>query len=376
MDALPFHLPDNLIYRIQPRFDLALKSHFRHAEELCVELVLVNELGLSRKSDFAGWFHDAEKKVELRTRIIWRVGDEPGIDVEGGIGDLGADGRASLFVKVEGTPRAEFYLEFEAFCNGRWHESIVSLVLGPFFPSDDDSGSFDHGDDQPEDDPVSLYRPITLPSRTSGPFQSHSQSTELDHNLLLIEEDWGSGIPGKIWDSAIALSRLLPKLAEPDGIIVDLGAGTGILGLLMGFVWKRKVVITELESALDVPRANLASNSRVLAESAPNIRVVPLDWTRPADSGLAKHSVALCIASDLLYQVELFDPLRGTLKHLLKEDGQVVFGYKKRALSADEEASFWGGLEAAFERVDLQVPAVWEPFGIELRLYRHRPIIS
>lgn len=399
-DPLPFTLPASLLYRIQLRSDLPSKHYFTQNKRKKLELpiVLVNEFGLSRKSDFRDWYAEEREKVWLVARLVFPVTeyrDERVLEMkEAGRTVLGADGRGHVCVELVdhaldtndrgGSYSRTFYVEIRAFDSlGKERDDIVSLVLGEFqLPSSQQPATEDE-----EEEPVSVFRAIPLPPGTPAPFfspsTSHPNQPTSQQHLLLIREEWGSGIPSKAWDSAIILSRLLlsPSFCFPKGTILDLSSGNALLGVLVWYLigkqggeGGREVVVTELEEALGLLQSNVSLNSSPQQkQQRSGIKVCALNWLHPHLSSLSKHSISLCLASDLLYEPEYFPALLGTLDYLIALNGEILLGYKRRGLTKEEEGVFWNGLkELGFVQVEVEVGMSELGDKIGVAVYRFR----
>ncbi|KAI9032447.1 nicotinamide N-methyltransferase-like protein [Hyaloraphidium curvatum] len=188
--------------------------------------------------------------------------------------------------------------------------------------------------------------------------------------MLLLQEEWGGGIPAKAWDSAFAIAEHLrrrPDLLSGQERLLDLSSGNALLGLLVSRLAPGKeVFVTDLPEALDLPRLNAERNGG-------GVEVRGLDWYAPADSGIGPRSVGFAILSDLLYENEHFPALLGALDYLIRDGGRILVGYKRRGLTEVEESEFWESLGKGFAEVvderELDPPGM-EGSGVELRLFQ------
>lgn len=69
--------------------------------------------------------------------------------------------------------------------------------------------------------------------------------------------------------------------------VLELGAGTGLLGLSAAALWRTNVVLTDLPLFQDNLSHNIHKNSHLLEEQGANVTCDVLDWT-DGESGLTK----------------------------------------------------------------------------------------
>ncbi|KAI9184398.1 hypothetical protein H9P43_003451 [Blastocladiella emersonii ATCC 22665] len=293
-----------------------------------VRVVAVTELGLHPRGTLT-----APTPLAVRVLVGRLEGStlhgarEVAIGVVEGSGKLSpVNGKGEVSVtltgRVEGEVGEAAFLEISV-AHGATGEEVrkqfgglgcMPVVLGPFPLAGECN----------EDEVVDMYRVFEVPP------PSDVEGGEA--TVCLIREDWGLGIPGKVWDSAVVLSHALisstslPFLAPPPATVLDLSSGTGHLAALLRHRLPSpttRVVCTDLPEALPLLRANLAS--------LPNVHCAALPWgeTTPAD---------VLVCSDVLYEREFFAPLAKTIAGC---GPRAVLAYKPRGLSEDEEDVFF-----------------------------------
>ena len=102
----------------------------------------------------------------------------------------------------------------------------------------------------------------------------------------------GDSLGLKTWGSSYALARLLHEftaagplahlfvpgaLSTPDEVL-ELGSGTGLLGLAAACVWKASVVLTDLPNITPNLAHNASLNQAVVEASGGRVEVAPLTW--------------------------------------------------------------------------------------------------
>lgn len=130
----------------------------------------------------------------------------------------------------------------------------------------------------------------------------------------------GQGTGLTIWDGAVVLAKYLERMAEeqaPGSVagktVLELGAGTGVVGLAAAAAGATTVYLTDLAYTLNNTAGNAAANAAALGDA--DVRTAELDWTRPAlPPGLAH--VDVIVAADVVWVTELIPPLVRTLAFL------------------------------------------------------------
>ncbi|KAK3282319.1 hypothetical protein CYMTET_9944 [Cymbomonas tetramitiformis] len=111
---------------------------------------------------------------------------------------------------------------------------------------------------------------------------------------------------GIIWETSFCLSRYLQKHLRKqvsrqlaDFKVVELGAGCGLLGLVLSTM-KCSVVLTDAPPALPLLRRNVAENADKLTFPA---KVLPLDWESSSDLNAVKEHgpFDLLVATDVVF---------------------------------------------------------------------------
>jgi hypothetical protein len=101
--------------------------------------------------------------------------------------------------------------------------------------------------------------------------------------------------------------------------VVELGAGAGYAGLCCAKLTRAKhVILTDCHgSVLSLLSDNVLLNTADAAEADPTVSVEDVDWTTFHEEQAQTLAPSLIIASDVVYDLRIIDPLVATLKHLL-----------------------------------------------------------
>ncbi|KAI9219259.1 putative methyltransferase-domain-containing protein [Blastocladiella britannica] len=347
------------LFRLLPLSYPPASALLTSPHHISIRLVAVTELGLHPRGSLAGPLRlSATILVGRLTGSLLAnpvtVSCEPLVNgptflpAENGKGQFEFSPDPSQWVRVLGSDRTQQSAFVRISAHGQ--DTCHDLVLGPFTLSPNSGG-----DDTAM---IDVYRPFEVPGVP---------------DLCLVREDWGLGIPGKVWDSAIVLSALLvsparlaaliPPLQKRPLHIVDLSSGTGHLAALLHLSLKQpqlqrshqsvQISCTDLPEAVPLLAANLAATP---------VEPHALPWgDEPAARALGPAD--LVIASDVVYQAELLPMLAATLAALVPpaSGGRVVFGYKPRGLTSAEEDAFFVG--ALVEQYGFRVIAAEEQSG-------------
>ena len=150
----------------------------------------------------------------------------------------------------------------------------------------------------------------------------------------------------KTWASSYLLAKRLrtlrdsmPKLA-PDVRILELGAGTGLVGLAAAAVFKARVVLTDLPDIVPNLQRNATSNFDVVAAYGGDVEVSILDWSKPEEFAPTSIpcSFPLILAADPIYSSDHPQLLVQAIgRHLSKCQGaRVVIELPLREAFVDE----------------------------------------
>ncbi|KAJ3936938.1 MAG: putative methyltransferase-domain-containing protein [Lentinula lateritia] len=156
---------------------------------------------------------------------------------------------------------------------------------------------------------------------------------------ISIRVDASPGCGGIVWPAGQILSNYLINKGSnflQGKCVVELGSGTGLVGLIAAKLGASKVWITDQAPLLDIMQQNLSMNSLQC-----NCVVAELDWGTSIPAAIPSPDVIL--AADCVYFEPAFPLLVQTLDALATERTQVFFCYKKRA-----DKRFFGLLKKKF----------------------------
>jgi Lysine methyltransferase len=127
----------------------------------------------------------------------------------------------------------------------------------------------------------------------------------------------------KTWTSSVLLSSRLVSLSKclPSSHprVLELGAGTGLVGIAAACVWGVNVTLTDLPEILPNLRRNIDKNLKLIQSCGGNACALPLDWsddTNFPETENDRYSVIL--AADPLYSPDHPQMLANTVQRWLR----------------------------------------------------------
>lgn len=192
-----------------------------------------------------------------------------------------------------------------------------------------------HDDDDDDDDPN--------PNLNNSPIEKHhspNQQHQLHylpslHSTVVIRQLPSQGLSFQLWPAATSLFSLLdlhrshpstsplsPSLSSPSPRcrlrILELGSGTGLVGITAALTLSADVTVTDLPHVLPNLEFNARANSDVLARHGGSVEVAALCWGEVDQmEGLVGREYDLVLGSDVVYHDHLYDPLLRTLGFFL-----------------------------------------------------------
>lgn len=129
---------------------------------------------------------------------------------------------------------------------------------------------------------------------------------------------------GRLWPAAYELGRYLASNHDTllmDARVVELGSGTGFVGVAAAKLGAAFVALTDLEENLSRLRDSLNHN----AVDTSQARAIALDWTKPTASEIFQFApFNVLLAADCVFWPALFDPLIDMFDMFLHIESKLV----------------------------------------------------
>lgn len=163
--------------------------------------------------------------------------------------------------------------------------------------------------------------------------------------------------------------------------VLELGAGTSLVGISAAAVWGLEVIVTDLEPLMLGLAQNISVNQRLLSESRTRVRCGTLDWSQPSQLHIyptgetistSTTKANIILAADTVYAEDHPELLSQTVETCLARtrEARVVMCYVLRYSYIEIVRGVWQGfeglgLECVEEGRRDAEPEVWddvEPF--------------
>lgn len=204
----------------------------------------------------------------------------------------------------------------------------------------------------------SFTRTFDIPVTATGtimPIKINEDPSLRTDNLTLIT--WGTSLILARQLRSITIPPAALITTSPCGPILELGAGTGLVGLAAAAVWKSRVTLTDLAPIIAGLAMNISLNEKLLAEHDGSASHGALDWSEPAAVTLyrtldGKREEVACteenkpsviLAADTVYDEQHPDLLSSVISKWLRRDqnSRVIISYPLRCCYLDEIRGVW-----------------------------------
>lgn len=133
----------------------------------------------------------------------------------------------------------------------------------------------------------------------------------------------GDSLGLKTWASSFLLAKRLVTLraelpAVSEGTtILEIGAGTGLVGLAAAAAYQCHVILTDLPDIVPNLKRNAEENIALLSHYGAKVDAAVLDWTEPASFPADPHTFTLILAADPIYSPDHPRLIVQTIEHHL-----------------------------------------------------------
>ncbi|KAI7746576.1 hypothetical protein M8C21_005730 [Ambrosia artemisiifolia] len=160
-------------------------------------------------------------------------------------------------------------------------------------------------------------------------------------STLVIRQLPSQGLSFQLWPAATTFVKLLdsytPSNTDPFSLtvtnavtsvncrqrlrILELGSGTGVVGIAASAILGADVTVTDLPHVLPNIEFNADVNKNVVGTRGGGVHVAALSWGKVEEMEGVGREYDMVIGSDVVYHDHLYEPLIQTLKYLLLGDG-------------------------------------------------------
>lgn len=194
-------------------------------------------------------------------------------------------------------------------------------------------------------------------------------------------------LPLSTWTASVVLAKQLNNFeflhTEPNSLsfdrsaipVLELGAGTGLVGISAACLWKTTAVLTDLAPIVPGLETNIALNQETIERSGALASCGALDWSRPSSLVLANgkgidttqvvlssRKARVILAADTIYDPYHPELLTSAIFEWLERgaDARVCICYPLRVAYLDEIRELWqrlgdGGLESVQEGKEMHI---------------------
>jgi D-xylulose reductase len=149
----------------------------------------------------------------------------------------------------------------------------------------------------------------------------------------------------KTWAASYLLAQRLHTICLPNSFdrsereVLELGAGTGLVGIAAAIAWKASVFLTDMSTIEPNLRRNVVANSATMARYGGSAVSGVLDWTKPERMEIFENapeqipkSFRLIVAADSIYSASQPAMLVETINHWLSphKDARLVLEMPRR----------------------------------------------
>ena len=189
--------------------------------------------------------------------------------------------------------------------------------------------------------------PEAAPKQQQHLLQNHTLRSI--QSTVVIRQLPSEGLSFQLWPAATALVSLLDShrshpsasplsaalSAAPAGgaiRILELGSGTGIVGIVAAATLGGNVTLTDLPHVVPNLQFNADANREIVGSTGGSVTVAALRWGHADDVAAIGRDFDVVLASDVVYHDHLYEPLLETLRFLLLGFEEKREGKKKEKM--------------------------------------------
>ncbi|CAO2830455.1 unnamed protein product [Amaranthus hypochondriacus] len=191
------------------------------------------------------------------------------------------------------------------------------------------------------------------PTNNQNPHSQRHRVTSLNTDVI-IQQLPSQGLSFQLWPAATTLfslldTRLLDKYL-PNTCrrlrILELGSGTGLVGISAAAILGAEVTVTDLPHVIPNLEFNVSANTDVIAARGGGVVAKELSWGNVDQMVAVGREYDVIMGSDVVYHDHLYDPLLETLKYFVVGEGMFLMAHLKRW---KKEAAFFKKARKLFD---------------------------
>lgn len=174
-----------------------------------------------------------------------------------------------------------------------------------------------------------LTRSFAVPSSAALMHDDHSNEDEVIELTIFEPALTADNLGHKTWASSFALAKRLCQIKDELSAqsVMELGAGTGLVGMAAACVLRTHVLLTDLPEIVPNLERNLNDNAMVINSNGGSVSAAVLDWRQPealllASEQCAARAFSLILAADMIYSSEHPELLSNTIRHHLSKSSE------------------------------------------------------
>ncbi|KAJ8439745.1 hypothetical protein Cgig2_009569 [Carnegiea gigantea] len=202
--------------------------------------------------------------------------------------------------------------------------------------------------------------PACIPAGDPNFRRHHVSSLNAD---IVIRQLPSEGLAFQLWPAATTLLSLLDdrhlefRRQGRRIRILELGSGTGLVGIAAAAILGADVTVTDLAPVIGNLEFNVAANSEVIAGGGGGVSVAELSWGNVDQMEKVGREYDLILGSDVVYHNHLYEPLMETLRYFLvggerkEEEGEGMVFVMAHLKRWKKETAFFKKANKFFEVV-------------------------
>lgn len=156
---------------------------------------------------------------------------------------------------------------------------------------------------------------------------SKARTVEIEiHEPSLTSDNLGF----KTWTSSVLLSKRLSSLRNhlphSDLRVLELGAGTGLVGIAAACSWGVNVILTDLPEILSNLQRNIDNNRELIVAFGGDAHALALDWSDDTQQPVTEEErFSVIVAADPLYSPDHPVMLVNTVHRCMRRSSEAIF---------------------------------------------------